>query len=687
MKNCIGNQVKAIDMLLSAFDASTKDLKVYSKQNDSIETETFSILSKAVEWLKDKNAKGRNVFIDIDKVIKRERLISLKAKFKKPNKLSTEEFLESIRTASIVYEIQTGRFVAIWFFDGENDEKLTPLAKELRSRCSYCESAIRIKNLRIPVPLSNLHKKENFNVIYHRVRMKCVSPISFIIANKLDIWLEPNFDEFDIKRARMPVDRLPLLLKEVVQNLSRVHCCSPDYVFAPLITMLGSLIGHKVHAKEAPNSELNVPATFWMISVGDSGAGKSPVHLKLRELYLILNDTAKKCYEDAMIEYNAEKEIRKLLKAEEIKNIKAQITKISGINSEKRNSQIRNLRDGLIKHTPIFAEPTLVRYSTNRATLSSLQKLLGDNENGILMDLEELKGLINNLSGARGAEYRSFLLESNSGFGQHDIDRFTTGTAYAKNMLLSIFSTTQPGVLRPQIGKTIKDTQDNDGLWQRFNYVYPEHYNKVPKEHEKLDQKLWEELQSLFVALSKADFGFESGTKLKHRTKLLDRKAHGIYREWCDHILELRADNSIHSVYANYLSKIKPLVLKIALLFEIVNNFDPQECLINNFDYISKENTERAIFIANYLEAHARVIFGIGSDVDKENSDTIYNRIDRLPEKFSIRDIAQLNWKGIGRDSKKVRKALSILEQRLVVKKLPKIGRIQQWEVNPLIRR
>ena len=36
-------------------------------------------------------------------------------------------------------------------------------------------------------------------------------------------------------------------------------------------------------------------------------------------------------------------------------------------------------------------KPTLVRYTTNKATYADLQRTLGENHNGILMDLEDLK--------------------------------------------------------------------------------------------------------------------------------------------------------------------------------------------------------------------------------------------------------------------------------------------------------
>jgi hypothetical protein len=680
------HEVIEADRFFNDLSLRVHNVSYHSTAYKKSQSFAYNSLIKALKWTKEQNAADANVYCDITDALLSEGSHYIKAVFEIAEDQQVDDVLNEIDTASIIFQTQPDKIVGIWLVDQFPQTDTGALSNALYSSNRHCCKAFQVDKVLVPAPSSFFAGKEKYKVQFHRVNLSSLSPVEFVIANKLDIWVEPCSKEIITAKPTLPVDELPPLLGEVVENLSDAYSCPPDYVFAPLLTMIGALIGHRVHAQLHEKSEHILAPTFWTISVGDSGAGKSPAHLKLRELFKPINDEANAKFEDEMSRYAAKKEVNKLLLSEYRKKWKESIENINEEKNEtRRQALLAKIEDDVLGRTEVLPEPTLTRYSTNRATYASLQKILGENEFGVLMDLEELKGLINHLSGARGAEYRSFLLESHSGFGLHDIDRLNTGTTHASNMLLSIFSTTQPAVLRPQINKTLRDTQDNDGLWQRFIFIYPEEQESYGEQTE-LNQDLWNELQQLFLALSREEYGFSRETTLKRRTKQVHPDAVNLYENWCERIHEIKADSNVRAVYSNYLIKLKPIVLKLAILFEIVDSFDFKSTSIKPFDFISEHSMNQATAIAEYIEEHARSIFEVESDIDRNNARTIRSRLDRLPSKFTVRQISQLNWTGIGRDSALVERALEVLESELVVRKLPKEGKTQYWRVNPLVR-
>ena len=171
-----------------------------------------------------------------------------------------------------------------------------------------------------------------------------------------------------------------------------------------------------------------------------------------------------------------------------------------------------------------------------------------------------------------------------------------------------------------------------------------------------------------------------------NRNTHLSPQAYNLYQKWWDEVVYLKDNSDIHVVYENYLSKYKTLVPKLALLFEVIENFDEENQIIDPIKDISVVSAEKAVRIAKFLESHARYVFDIKTSVDIDNATVIYERFERLTSKFTVRQIAQLNWQGLGRDSEKVKRAIKVLESALVVRKVKNKSRTQFWEVNPYVR-
>ena len=580
---------REVDELFEVTDMDLSDVNFVSVMDKKPTRQQFSNLVDGVKWLKGENLNKKDAFIENETWLGRRGLVGIQARFELDKSDDLEAFLQNVSHASLIIQLGPTEYTTVWFVYEEKSDLEIELAESLASHFETCSSAKVISTLRIRLPRAQNWKCGGFK---HHVRFdyQPLTHVEFVLHNQLSLWVPPaEIDHEKGSREALPIKALPELMQEIVKRFSEAYCCPPEFAFAPLTAMIGSLIGHKLHVKPEANSDLVIAANFWAVSIGDSGAGKSPVHLRMREFFSLLNEDAKQKYREALKQYKARKDMETILYTEKRANIKERI-----INADKmpetaaKQKLLDSLQAELAECVRLIEKPALQRYTTNRATHAALQKTLGENDNGILMDLEELKGFINQLSGSRGSEYRSFLLECNSGFGQHDIDRLSTGTTYASNMLLSIFATTQPSVLYPFIRNTLNGSEENDGLWQRFNILlHPEKFDEASSVSGEVDTALILKVQQLFVAISQSDFQFSTTTSLKERTVCLTPRAYEVYQNWWDEIVYLKENSDIHTVYENYLSKYKTLVPKLALLFEVVEKFDEVTQVIAPIDAVS----------------------------------------------------------------------------------------------------
>jgi hypothetical protein len=71
-----------------------------------------------------------------------------------------------------------------------------------------------------------------------------------------------------------PVELLPPMMQELVRNQASAKDCDPAFVALPALSLVAAAIGNSmaVHAKHG----FSQPPILWMVTVGDSGTGKSP---------------------------------------------------------------------------------------------------------------------------------------------------------------------------------------------------------------------------------------------------------------------------------------------------------------------------------------------------------------------------------------------------------------------------
>jgi putative DNA primase/helicase len=70
----------------------------------------------------------------------------------------------------------------------------------------------------------------------------------------------------------------------------------------------------------------------------------------------------------------------------------------------------------------------------------------------------------------------------------------------------------------------------------------------------------------------------------------------------------------------------------------------------------------KALAWSEYLEGHMHRVYGLSSSIDDDNAIGLARKFGgQLKGSFTLRDVKQANWQGIGRDEDKALAAISVL--------------------------
>lgn len=258
--------------------------------------------------------------------------------------------------------------------------------------------------------------------------------------------------------------------------------------------------------------------------------------------------------------------------------------------------------------------------------------------------------------GREGA--RAFFLEAWNGDGRFTFDRIGRGTLDIAAAIVSIIGAIQPGPLSEYVTRQESGGTGDDGLLQRFQLaVWPDasqnwrNIDRFPDTEAR--QRAWHTYERLneleAVTLSAERDKDEHVPYLRFSETAQER-----FDEWRG-TLELRVRNgSEHPAVESHLSKYRSLVPSLALLTHLADEPDGGS--------ISEIALEKAILWVDYLESHARRIYGsiASSGLNAAHRLISHLRAGDLSDGFSARDVYRKGWSGLT-TSKQAKLALEIL--------------------------
>lgn len=496
-----------------------------------------------------------------------------------------------------------------------------------------------------PTDFNDLHTREGKKAVSEQIFKEISNPAinerRAASTKKSGDWLPPGV----IEEALLPVPEfdaeilLPDSLREYVEDEADRMPCPPVFVAVSLLVALGSLIGCRCVILPKINDTWTVIANLWGAIVGPPSAKKSPaIGAGLKPLNAMASRQRKKFsaemeeYEMKMLIQGAKEEaLQSKIKAAAKDNTKGDADALAQeLLSERRNAP---------------PPPSLRRYTTNDSTVEMLGQLLQNNPLGLMVNRDELTGLLAAMEKAGHEGDRAFYLEAWNGVNAYETDRIGRGSIHIPNLCLALFGGIQPDKLLAYLELVAHDL-GNDGLLQRFQLlVYPDNhpwewrdrvpnkaaYGKVLEIFEKLD-----DLEPITWGASPAD------ERIRFPHFRFDTEAEGIYRCWAEELHTEKLPQESQPILAQHLAKFDKLFPALALIFHLV------DCATTGpAAEVSAESAIRAAAWCEFLEAHARRCYGLLADDGLRAAQTLAKHIQKqkLKDGFTVRDVRRNQWR------------------------------------------
>jgi hypothetical protein len=268
---------------------------------------------------------------------------------------------------------------------------------------------------------------------------------------------------------------LPEALRPWIMDEAERMTCPPDFIAAPVMVMISSIVGARCGVKPKSHDSWIVVPNLWGVVVSLPSSKKSPaIGAAMKPLGRLI-EIVQKIHENELREHATKKAIHdakvKAMEARLNAAVKANAAAKGG-KGEDQDSVARALEE-LREDEP--ARPNVPRFKSNDSTVEKLGELLRDNPRGLLIVRDELVGLMASWEREGREGDRAFFLEAYNGDQSFDTDRIGRGHIHIPNLCLSLFGGTQPDKLTAYL-EMATGALDNDGMLQRFQMlVYPDH--------------------------------------------------------------------------------------------------------------------------------------------------------------------------------------------------------------------
>ena len=415
--------------------------------------------------------------------------------------------------------------------------------------------------------------------------------------------------------------------------------CPPEYIAVPLLVALGSVVGRQCGIRPQAKDDWTVIPNLWGANIGPPGAMKSP---GLKEGLAALAQLAA----DAEAAWDAGASLRKFEQVErdgERKELIKQIEKKkpgAGEDVYDRESAQKALAALDAAETAL---PTQRRFSTNDTTVEALAGLMAQNPIGFLVKRDELPGWFSYMEREGHENDRAFYIECWDGDGDYQFDRASRKGERLTGMCLSVFGGIQPGPLKEHLREAFGSGLSNDGMIQRFQLmVWPDIADDWTDQDREPDADARAGSIDVFRALANLVAETNPGPVPFLR---FDPEAQAAFKAWrlpFERRIKRLQKAGVSDVLIEHLSKYRSLIPALALLLHLA---------AGGRGPVTLAATQQALLWADYLEPHARRVYQSITDTASATVALLDDRIrsGRLGACFTLRDVTQHEWAGLGR--------------------------------------
>ncbi|MEM7678991.1 MAG: YfjI family protein, partial [Myxococcota bacterium] len=463
--------------------------------------------------------------------------------------------------------------------------------------------------------------------------------LSAIVGGE-DSWPEP--DRLTPKLPPvMPFDpsMLPGPFRPWLEDEAFRMNCPIDFPAVSAMIAAAGVIGKKVNIRPKRKDDWTVVPTLWGVLIGRPSAKKSPGKDAAMRPLDALEEAAAREHASLSNDHDAEVRTAKL----------SQSALESAIKSAKRRSEDASAELEELCSIDTFLNsggPTRKRYKVNDATVQALTEVLAENPNGVVIDRDELLGFLRSFDMQSQEQARAFFLEAWKGTGSFESDRIGRGNTRVESVVVSIIGTTQPGAFSAYISEALGDSGRADGFLQRFQLaVWPDLPTYVPRVDEAPNEPARVEAHSAFQVLDTlTPESVDANCGALHELKLPYLRfndAAGERMERWLHDLENRVvQERSHEALEGHLLKYASLVPSLALITHLVEG---------STGPVGESALDRAIRWAEYLESHARRLYGQRHDAATPAAFALARKIRSggVVDGFTARDVYRPKWSGL----------------------------------------
>lgn len=444
-------------------------------------------------------------------------------------------------------------------------------------------------------------------------------------------------------------DYLPNGLRGFVKDISDRMQCPPDFAAVAVFVMMATIIGRKVGIRPMRHNDWTVICNLWAAVVGNSGVMKSPTLSAGLSPIKQLQAWAFEDFNNRMSDYAAQEEVSKLQKS----------AAKSAAKQKLKNDKSADVAE-MLKGDAVLAAPVLKRYMTNNASYEALGEVLIENPNGLMVESDEIIGLLKQLDASGQEVARSFYLTAADGDKSYTFDRIMRGKGlHIPALCLSIIGGIQPGVLAEYVRQATGGGAGADGLLQRFGLmVYPDispNWKEVDRYPDTEARDAVNQLAERLDNLSPESIGAESDKYGGVPFLRFDDAAQSLFSEWRQ-ALEIRLrSGEEHPSIVSHLSKYRKLIPSLALINHLCDG---------GVGAVTEPALCRAIAYSEYLESHMLRVYSYATRPDIDAAKTLLKKLStgKLVIPFKVRDIYRAGWTGL-ETPEKAKGAISLLQE------------------------